>query len=53
MLVAHDAVRTRLAVGSSSKLFTAQVPPAPAAALPVVTFSHDLTFHWNGDDDRT
>jgi glyoxylase-like metal-dependent hydrolase (beta-lactamase superfamily II) len=49
MLIAHDAARARLAAGMSSKLFPRAVPPAPAGALPTVTFSHDLTFHWNGD----
>ena len=49
-LVAQDAVRTRLAAGQFSKLFNMDIPPAPPAALPVVTFSEDLTFHWNGDE---
>ena len=26
------------------------MPPSPAAALPVITFSNALTFHWNGDE---
>jgi glyoxylase-like metal-dependent hydrolase (beta-lactamase superfamily II) len=29
-----------------------RVPPSPAGALPVITFSHNLTFHLNGDDIR-
>jgi glyoxylase-like metal-dependent hydrolase (beta-lactamase superfamily II) len=50
LLVAQDAVRTRLAAGQFSKIFNMEIPPAPAAALPVVTFSEDLIFHWNGDE---
>jgi glyoxylase-like metal-dependent hydrolase (beta-lactamase superfamily II) len=50
VLVAHDNVRARLASGMTSKLMPRTVPPAPAGALPVVTFANDITFHWNGDD---
>jgi len=28
------------------------VPPAPKAALPVITFEHDVTVHLNGEDIR-
>ena len=48
LIVAHDNVRKRMnpaqfkdLVGSSSQ--------APAGALPVVTFSDEVTFHWNGE----
>ena len=50
LLVAQDAVRTRLAAGQFFKAFNREIPPAPPAALPAVTFSEDLTFHWNGDE---
>lgn len=50
LIVAHEAVRTRLASGMTSKLFPRTIPPAPAGALPVVTFRSDIDFHWNGDD---
>ena len=30
--------------------FNRQVEPAPAAALPVVTFSDAVSFHWNGEE---
>ena len=50
LLVAQDAVRTRLAAGQYMKVFSRQVPPAPPAALPVVTFGADLSFHWNGEE---
>ncbi len=47
-IVAHDNVRKRLKEGltrSSGRT----TPPAPEAALPVITFSHTLSFHWNGE----
>jgi cyclase len=50
VIVAHDNVRRRMSVG---QLFRGeQVPPSPSGALPVVTFSDDVTFHLNGDDIR-
>ena len=50
VIVAHDNVRRRLSLGQM--LRGSQVPPAAPGALPVVTFSDDLTFHLNGDDIR-
>jgi glyoxylase-like metal-dependent hydrolase (beta-lactamase superfamily II) len=50
LIVAHDAARARLAAGGFMQAFGRQIPPAPAGALPVLTFGADLTFHWNGDE---
>jgi cyclase len=50
VLVAHDNVRTRLAAGGLVEFFKNQEPPAPKAALPVITFAESVTFHLNGDD---
>jgi glyoxylase-like metal-dependent hydrolase (beta-lactamase superfamily II) len=50
LIVAHDNVRTRLLAGQFSEMFNRTVPPAPKAALPVVTFSESVTFHLNGDE---
>lgn len=47
-IVAHENVRKRLAAGSTSP--DNPRPPAPAAALPVVTFNDTLTIHLNGED---
>ncbi|HYI08950.1 MAG TPA: MBL fold metallo-hydrolase [Thermoanaerobaculia bacterium] len=49
-LVAHENVRKRLASGTSRG--DHKVPPAPAGALPVVTFNDTLTIHLNGEDVR-
>ena len=50
LIVAHDNVRTRLAAGQFNEMFNRTVPPAPKAALPIVTFSETVTFHLNGDE---
>jgi len=47
IIFAQDRVRDRLIVGGTVAGNTA--PPAPAAALPVVTYAHGVTFHLNGD----
>lgn len=50
VIVAHENVRRRMSVGQM--LRGTRVAPAAAAALPVVTFTDDVTFHLNGDDIR-
>ena len=49
-IVAHDNVRKRLESGTS--VFGDAVPPAPKAALPIVTFNDSVTIHLNGEDVR-
>ena len=44
LIIAHDNVRKRLAEG----LLLREIPPAPAGALPVVTFDNTVTLHFNG-----
>ena len=50
VIVAHDNVRRRLSTGGLIEFFNNQVPPAPEAALPVITFADSVTFHVNGDE---
>ena len=50
VIVAHDNVRVRLTMEQVVR--GERVAPSPAGALPVVTFSDNLTFHLNGDDIR-
>ncbi len=50
LIVAHDNVRKRLSVEQFISLFDQKIPPSPAKALPVVTFSTTVAFHINGDD---
>ena len=48
IIFAHDNVRVRMAAGGHVAGNTS--PPAPAAALPAVTYAQGMTFHLNGDD---
>jgi cyclase len=50
VIVAHDNVRRRLSVDSFIAVFDRQVPAAPPKALPVVTFTRDVTFHLGGEE---
>jgi glyoxylase-like metal-dependent hydrolase (beta-lactamase superfamily II) len=50
LIVAHDNVRRRLSTQQILSFFNDTVPPSPAGALPVITFSDTVTFHINGDD---
>lgn len=45
VVVAHENVRRRMSVESFIAVFDRKVPPSPAKALPVVTFTRDVTFH--------
>ena len=52
-IIAHDNVRKRLEEGGTagnlgSIKFDAK--PQPKAALPILTFDHDVTIHLNGED---
>lgn len=49
MIVAHDNVRQRMSREQFIESFGAKVPPAPAVALPVITFTDTLTFYLNND----
>jgi glyoxylase-like metal-dependent hydrolase (beta-lactamase superfamily II) len=54
-LIAQDNVRARLQTGGTAGnggSITREVPAVEAAALPQVTFDHELTVHVNGDDVR-
>lgn len=49
IIVAHDNVRERLSTDQMIEFFKAERPAPPPHALPIVTFAHDITFHFNGD----
>jgi cyclase len=54
-VIAQDNVRKRLESGSQSGIggsANRTVPPASKAALPIITFEHDVTVHLNGEDIR-
>ena len=51
-IVAHDNVRERMLEDQYHLFFKAGTPPAPAAALPVMTYDNEISFHLNGDHVR-
>jgi cyclase len=54
-LIAQDNVRKRLESGGTAgngASIKMEVKPAPKAALPIITFEHDVTVHLNGEDIR-
>jgi glyoxylase-like metal-dependent hydrolase (beta-lactamase superfamily II) len=52
IIVAHENVRRRMDSEQFIQFFRMKVPRAPRVALPLVTFSTDVTFHINGDEVR-
>lgn len=50
IIVAHDNVRRRMSMDQLVR--GERVVASPAGALPVVTFSANLSFHFNGDEIR-
>jgi cyclase len=50
IIVAHENVRKRLSTEQVLEAFKMTIPPSPKAALPVITFTQDMTFHLNGDE---
>lgn len=48
LIVAHDAVRRRLSTEQWNAARGETVPPSPREALPVITFSEEVTFHPEG-----
>ena len=52
ILVAHENVRRAMSIDHFMAAFDRTVAASPEAALPVVTFSESMTFHFNGDEIR-
>lgn len=52
LIFAHAAVRARMRSEQFVVAFDRHVPPSPPSALPVVTFTRDLTLHLNGQTIR-
>ncbi len=49
VIVAHDNVRQRMSTEQVIKALATTVPPSPAAALPVLTFTEQVSLHFNGE----
>ncbi len=52
VIVAHENVRQRMSTDQFIAAFDRKIPAAPPKALPVITFSESVTFHWNGEELR-
>ncbi|MCZ6497198.1 MAG: MBL fold metallo-hydrolase [Gammaproteobacteria bacterium] len=52
VIIAHENVRARMSTDQFREIFDQPIPASPAGALPIVTFSDEITFHWNGDTIR-
>jgi cyclase len=49
-IIAHDNTLKRLQSKWTTTAFNMEIPPAPKAALPVLTFPQALSLHLNGED---
>lgn len=49
IIVAHENVRERLSTEQFVAFSDRHYDPSPVGALPVITFTDAVTFHWNGD----
>lgn len=49
LIVAHDNVYERMSTKQMMKMMDREVPPSPNEALPVITFTEDVSFHLNGE----
>jgi len=49
-VVAHENVRKRVSTEQFVKILNKTVPPLPESALPVITFSQNVTFYLNGNE---
>lgn len=52
VIIAHDNVRKRMSTEQFIEIMKRKVEPSPAKALPIVTFTNDITLHFNGEDIR-
>lgn len=50
VIVAHENVRVRMSTEQFNRFRDTTTPASPKAALPVVTFTEDVSFHVNGDE---
>jgi cyclase len=52
LIFAHENVRKRMSTEQFIEFLGTKTKPDPKIALPVVTFTRDVSFHINGDDVR-
>jgi len=49
-ILAHENVRKHMVEGAFNIVMQRQLPPAPQAALPIITFSDSIKLHINGEE---
>jgi cyclase len=49
VIVAHENVRRHMGVENFIAVFDRRIPPSPPQALPIVTFTRDVSFHLGGE----
>lgn len=52
LIIAHKNARKRMSVDQFLGAFGSKVPASPPGALPVITFTDTLMFHWNSEAIR-
>lgn len=52
LIIAHQNARERMLTEQQNLFFNSVTPPAPQAALPLVTFADTMTLHVNGEEVR-
>lgn len=50
LIIAHENVRKRMSVDQFMRALDLMVPASPESALPVITFTEAVTFHWNREE---
>ena len=50
VIIAHENVRNRMSTDQFIDFFQKQIPASPKIALPIITFTQDLTFHLNENE---
>ncbi len=50
VIIAHENVRNRMSTDQFIDFFQKQIPASPKIALPIITFTQDITFHLNEDE---
>ena len=52
LLVAHENVRQRMSTDQLIEFYNLPVAPSPLEALPMITFTDEVTFYLNGEEIR-
>jgi glyoxylase-like metal-dependent hydrolase (beta-lactamase superfamily II) len=50
VIIGHDNVRKMMVSGAFIRVVDVDIPPAPAEALPAITFDDSLSLHLNGEE---